>query len=60
MQPSYIGSTGSPVFGNGCTFRFMCQVGYQPQSGLASASIRCNNGYWTGSAICVKQVKHLL
>ena len=55
MQPSYLSSAGTPAFGDGCTFRFLCQVGYEPQSGIAS-SITCTNGLWSASAVCVKQV----
>lgn len=57
-QPSFLSSSGVPVFGNGCTFRFICDVGFQPQGGI-SGSIKCDNGFWSSRAICIKQV-HLL
>ncbi len=55
MQPSYLSSSGIPVFGNGCTFRYICELGYLPIGGINTA-IKCNNGYWTERALCIKQV----
>lgn len=56
MQPSYLSSSGIPVFGNGCTFRYICELGYIPIGGINTA-IKCNNGYWSERALCIKQVK---
>ncbi|CAF0889867.1 unnamed protein product [Brachionus calyciflorus] len=53
-QPSFLSSNGIPLFGNGCAFRYMCEFGYQPIGGFA-ASIKCNNGFWTARAVCIKQ-----
>ena len=56
-QPSFLSHTGIPVFGHGCTFKYICDYGYRPLDGY-SASIRCLNGYWTSRAVCIKQVKY--
>ncbi|RNA08327.1 hypothetical protein BpHYR1_003129 [Brachionus plicatilis] len=53
-QPSFLGSNGVPLFGNGCVFKYMCELGYQPLGGITSA-IKCNNGFWTARAVCIKQ-----
>jgi hypothetical protein len=59
-QPSYLSSSGVPIFGDGCTFHYICELGYQPLANVAGGSgsslIRCNNGFWTARAICLKQV----
>lgn len=54
-QPSFLGSNGVPLFGNGCTFRYVCELGYQPIGGVSS-SIKCTNGFWSARAVCIKQV----
>lgn len=56
-QPSYMSSSGIPVFGDGCTFHYICELGYQPIGGASSSVIRCSNGFWTARAVCLKQVK---
>lgn len=62
-QPSYLSATGVPVFGNGCTFHYICDIGYQPMTGISvnGASMRnmpvikCSNGIWSARAICIKK-----
>jgi hypothetical protein len=65
-QPSYLSITGVPVFGDGCTFHYVCELGYRPIANPADAinsagtenlpTIKCNNGFWSARAICVKKV----
>jgi hypothetical protein len=65
-QPSYLSASGVPVFGNGCTFHYVCEIGYQPAmantafNGVAGVvnipTIKCINGFWSARAICIKRV----
>jgi len=57
-----MGSSGVPVFGEGCTFHYICELGYQPigAGSPSSSMIRCNNGFWTARAVCIKQVNSIL
>ena len=62
-QPSYLSTAGIPVFGDGCTFHYICEIGYQPfdelnhiKSLMNSPVIKCSNGVWSARAACIKQV----